>query len=66
MTKKSEYANQLLEKQKARDMYGLSEKQFRKYYVESLRAKGRTGDMMKSLLEQRLDNLLYRAGFATD
>lgn len=60
----SEYARQLKEKQKARDMYGLSEKQFRRLYQQSLRAKGQTGDMMKQLLEQRLDNALYRAGFA--
>lgn len=60
----SEYARQLKEKQKARLMYGLSEKQFRILYTESSRAKGGTGDMMKQLLEQRLDNVIYRAGFA--
>lgn len=60
----SEYAKQLKEKQKARDMYGLSEKQFRLLYAEALKSKGRTGDQMKSLLEQRLDNAIYRAGFA--
>ena len=60
----SEYAKQLKEKQKARDMYGLSEKQFRNLYREALKAKGQTGDMMKQLLEQRLDNAIYRAGFA--
>ncbi len=60
----SEYAKQLKEKQRARDMYGLSERQFRRLYDESSRAKGQTGDMMKSLLEQRLDNVIYRAGFA--
>ncbi len=60
----SEYAKQLKEKQKARDMYGLSEKQFRRLYDESIKAKGRTGDTMKRLLEQRLDNAIYRAGFA--
>lgn len=61
----SEYAKQLKEKQKARDIYGLSEKQFRRLYAEALKAKGRTGDQMKQLLEQRLDNAIYRAGFAT-
>lgn len=60
----SEYAKQLKEKQKARDMYGLSEKQFRRLYAEALKSKGRTGDQMKQLLEQRLDNAIYRAGFA--
>ncbi len=60
----SEYAKQLKEKQKARDMYGLSEKQFRRLYDEALKTKGRTGDTMKQLLERRLDNVIYRAGFA--
>lgn len=60
----SEYAKQLKEKQKARDMYGLSERQFHRLYVEANKSKGRTGDMLKQLLEQRLDNAIYRAGFA--
>lgn len=60
----SEYAKQLKEKQKARDIYGLSEKQFRRLYTEAIKSKGRTGDQMKQLLEQRLDNAIYRAGFA--
>ncbi len=60
----SEYAKQLKEKQKAREIYGLSEKQFRLLYGQSLKAKGQTGDMMKQLLESRLDNVIYRAGFA--
>jgi small subunit ribosomal protein S4 len=60
----SEYAKQLKEKQKARTMYGLSEKQFRLLYKEALKTKGQTGDTMKKLLEQRLDNAIYRAGFA--
>jgi small subunit ribosomal protein S4 len=60
----SEYAKQLKEKQKARDMYGLSEKQFRAIFKEASKAKGQTGDQMKQLLEQRFDNVLYRAGFA--
>ena len=54
----SEYARQLKEKQRARDMYGLSEKQFGRLYAESLRSKGQTGDRMKQLLEQRLDNAI--------
>ncbi len=62
--RKSEYAQQLTEKQKARDMYGLSEKQFKRLYAEASRTEGQTGDMMKQLLERRLDNLIYRAGFA--
>ncbi len=60
----SEYAKQLKEKQKARDMYGLSEKQFNAIFKEAAKAKGQTGDQMKQLLEQRFDNVLYRAGFA--
>jgi small subunit ribosomal protein S4 len=60
----SEYAKQLKEKQKARDMYGLSEKQFARLYREALRQKGQTGDAFKQLLEQRLDNAIYRSGFA--
>lgn len=60
----SEYAKQLKEKQKARDMYGLSEKQFLRLFTEAVKTKGQTGDTMKKLLEQRLDNLIYRAGFA--
>lgn len=60
----SEYAKQLKEKQKARDMYGLSESQFRRLYDEALKAKGKTGDALRTLLEQRFDNVLYRAGFA--
>jgi len=60
----SEYAKQLKEKQRARDMYGLSEKQFASLYKEATRTKGKTGDTMKQLLEQRLDNAIYRAGFA--
>lgn len=62
--RKSEYARQLMEKQRVRDMYGLSEKQFRRLYSEATKAKMDTGDRMKQLLEMRLDNVLYRAGFA--
>jgi small subunit ribosomal protein S4 len=60
----SEYAKQLKEKQKARDMYGLSEKSFRRLYDEALKTKGKTGDALRQLLEQRFDNVLYRSGFA--
>lgn len=62
--RKSEYARQLMEKQRVRDIYGLSERQFRRVYAEATKAKMDTGDRMKQLLELRLDNVLYRAGFA--
>ncbi|OGJ57397.1 30S ribosomal protein S4 [Candidatus Peribacteria bacterium RIFCSPHIGHO2_01_FULL_55_13] len=62
--KQSEYAKQLLEKQKMRDIYGLSESQFRKVYSQAQSAPGQTGEKMKELLERRLDNVIYRAGFA--
>jgi small subunit ribosomal protein S4 len=64
MGRKSEYAQQLGEKQKVRDMYGLSERQFRRLYKEASSATEQTGDIMKQLLERRLDNVLYRAGLA--
>lgn len=64
MGRMSEYARQLTEKQKARDMYGLSEKQFSRLYAEATTSKGQTGDVMKQLLERRLDNAIYRAGLA--
>lgn len=60
----SEFAKQLKEKQKARFLYGLSEKQFRLLYDEATTMKGMTGDNLKQLLERRFDNVLYRAGFA--
>ena len=62
--KQSEYAQQLLEKQKMRDIYGLSERQFRNMYARATAAPGQTGEMMKQLLERRFDNVIYRAGFA--
>ena len=62
--KRSEYSIQLIEKQKARDMYGLTEKQFRRLYDEASRVPGSTADVFRKLLEQRLDNVVYRAGFA--
>lgn len=64
-TKISEYGQQLQEKQKARFMYGVSEKQFAKLYKEANRREGNTGSLLIQLLEQRLDNVVYRMGFAT-
>ena len=60
--KPSEYAIQLREKQKVKRAYGLLEKQFRGYYEEAARQKGKTGEVMLSLLERRLDNVVYRLG----
>lgn len=62
--KESEYLMQLQEKQKARFSYGVMEKQFRRYYAEANRQKGKTGDNLLRLLETRLDNVVYRAGLA--
>ena len=62
--KESEYRLQLQEKQKARFIYGVLEKQFRNYYDEASRRAGKTGDNLLALLEGRLDNVVYRAGFA--
>ena len=63
-TKDSEYSLQLKEKQKARFAYGVLEKQFRRYYEEADRHPGKTGDNLLQILESRLDNVVYRAGFA--
>lgn len=63
-TKRSEYGIQLLEKQKLRYIYGVQEKQFRRYYEEAARRKGITGANLFELLETRLDNIAYRLGFA--
>ena len=60
----SDYGVQLREKQKVKRMYGLLEKQFRRYYHMASRMKGVTGENLISLLERRLDNAVYRAGFA--
>ena len=60
--KPSEYLIQLREKQKVKRAYGLLEKQFRGYYDEAARMKGKTGEVMLSLLERRLDNVVYRLG----
>src|SRR3954449_9083579 len=62
--KESEYRNQLMEKQKARYTYGVLEKQFANYYKEASRRAGKTGDNLLRMLETRLDNVVYRAGFA--
>ena len=62
--KKSEYALQLQEKQKVKFVYGSMEKQFRAYYEKAARMPGKTGDMLLSLIERRLDNVVYRLGFA--
>ncbi len=61
----SEYGLQLREKQKAKFMYGVSEKQFRRLFAEAARRDGNTGVLLVQLLEQRLDNVVYRMGFAT-
>ncbi len=63
--KQSEYGKQLIEKQKIRFSYGLSEKQFRNVFFKAKAMKGITGDNMLILLERRLDNVLYRLGMAS-
>ncbi len=63
--KVSEYGTQLSEKQKAKFMYGVSEKQMRSLFAEAKRRSGNTGTNLITLLEQRLDNVVYRMGFAT-
>jgi small subunit ribosomal protein S4 len=63
-TKESEYLLQLREKQKARRIYGVLEKQFHNYYVEANRRSGKTGEELLRILESRLDNVVYRAGYA--
>jgi small subunit ribosomal protein S4 len=62
--KQSEYAVQLNEKQKAKYIYGLLERQFAKTFVEASRKKGKTGEVLLQLLESRLDNTVYRLGIA--
>ena len=61
----SEYGTQLREKQKLRRMYGILERQFRNYYKSAARKKGVTGNNLLQLLESRLDNVVYRLGFAS-
>lgn len=65
MRKMSDYAIQLREKQKVRRMYGMLEGPFHKYFVQADRAKGVTGENLLVLLERRLDNVVYRLGFAS-
>jgi small subunit ribosomal protein S4 len=60
----SDYALQLREKQKLKQMYGVLEKQFRNYYLKASRKKGSTGLLLLQMLESRLDNIVYRMGFA--
>ena len=62
--KKSEYATQLTEKQKVKFVYGIQEKQFRNYYDKASRHEGNTGENLLSIVETRLDNVVYRLGFA--
>ena len=62
--KKSEYALQLQEKQKAKFIYGVLEKPFRNYYEKADRMKGMTGENLMTMLESRLDNVVFRMGFA--
>ena len=63
--KKSEYAMQLTEKQKVKFVYGMQERQFRSYYEKASRAEGNTGEVLLSMLERRLDNVVYRLGYAS-
>lgn len=63
--RQSDYALQLREKQKLRYMYGVLEKQFRNYYKEAAKRKGATGENLLQMLEQRLDNVVYRMGFGS-
>ncbi len=62
----SGYGEQLREKQKVKRMYGLLERQFKNYYLRAARMKGVTGENLLSLLERRLDNVVYRLGFAVN
>ena len=61
----SDYGNQLREKQKVKRMYGILERQFRRYFAEADRLKGNTGENLLQLLESRLDNVVYRMGFGS-
>lgn len=62
--KESDFARQLREKQKARRVYGVQERQFRRYFRYALRVKGMTGVTLLTMLERRLDNVIYRLGLA--
>jgi small subunit ribosomal protein S4 len=61
----SDYGNQLREKQKVKRIYGILERQFRRYFAEAERRKGNTGETLLQLLESRLDNVVYRMGFGS-
>ncbi|MGF6147980.1 30S ribosomal protein S4 [Kingella potus] len=61
----SDYGLQLREKQKIRRIYGVLERQFRRYFAEAVRRKGSTGELLLQLLESRLDNVIYRMGFGS-
>ncbi len=63
--RESDYAKQLRAKQRARRVYGIYERQFRRYYGKALKARGITGLMLLQVLESRLDNVIYRLGFAS-
>jgi len=62
--RQSEYGRQLREKQKVKRLYGVLEKQFRNYVMKAFKTKGNTGEKLMNLLEKRLDNVVYRLGFA--
>ena len=61
----SDYGKQLREKQKVKRIYGVLERQFRRYYAEAVRRRGNTGENLLKLLESRLDNVVYRMGFGS-
>ena len=63
--RQSDFGNQLREKQKMKRIYGVLERQFRRYYAEAERMKGNTGELLIALLESRLDNVVYRMGFGS-
>ena len=65
VTRLSDYGVQLREKQKLRRMYGVLERQFRNYYKKAAKVKGATGENLLRMLEARLDNVVYRMGFAS-
>jgi small subunit ribosomal protein S4 len=64
--KRSDYGEQLREKQKVKRLYGIAERQFRGYFFKAVRMKGVNGENLIQLLERRLDNVVYRMGFASD